>query len=178
MCHKSGLNIGIAVGIWSIDPFLVSVMERIFEGTTLTCSQFVGMFALFIMAVLISLSDVINPPEEGLSIEKEHDTPVYLAVLSSFIIPIIFALGCFLIKYTDQTLKLDAYDFTFGYWFLMSVVLLVAQIVHAVKDEESRVSKYWISGFLGSLFGLIGVAFFISALSSNPKYMGPTSALV
>ena len=30
VCHSSGLNIGIAVGIWSIDPFLISVLERIF----------------------------------------------------------------------------------------------------------------------------------------------------
>ena len=56
----------------------------------------------------------------------EHETPIYLAVLASVVIPIIFACGTFLVKYTDQVLKLDAFDYTFAYWLLLSVVCLIA----------------------------------------------------
>ena len=92
------------------------------------------MLVIFIMAVLISLSDVINPPaqstEDEINLTEEKPVPMLYAVLASFAIPVIFTLGILLIKYVDETLMLDSYDFTFGYWFILSTGLSVFNVVH------------------------------------------------
>ena len=73
MCHKAGLNIGISVGIWSIFPFMVSLLELCLFGSLLKKSSFIGMMGMVLMAVLISFSDVLLTPE--VSLEEGQSTP-------------------------------------------------------------------------------------------------------
>ena len=58
------MNVGITIAIWAINPFFVALVEKIRFNTGLTFSQFLGMFALTIMAILVSLSDVFDPDAE------------------------------------------------------------------------------------------------------------------
>ena len=64
LSHQAGLNIGITISIWAINPFFVALVEKIRFNNSLTCSQFLGMLALTVMAVMVSLSDVFNPDAE------------------------------------------------------------------------------------------------------------------
>ena len=148
VAHNAGLNIGICVGIFSIFPFLVAVFERICFGTKLTCSQFVGMLGLVGMAVLISLSDVLKPQIGGENIAaiviEDKSVPIFVAVLASLIIPVLFTLGTALVKYGDVVLQVDAYDFSFGYWFILSVGLTIFDIVHLLTHNDSKVLSLWI----------------------------------
>ena len=63
------------------------------------------MLGMVAMAALISLSDILYPPVENLEgdsiIAEEPSIPIVLAVLSSLVIPTMFALGTLLIKYVD-----------------------------------------------------------------------------
>ena len=61
VAHQAEMNIGICVGIWAIFPFIVAIWERVAFKVELTCSQFIGMLALLVMAVLISVSDSLKP---------------------------------------------------------------------------------------------------------------------
>lgn len=53
--HTAELNIGIAVALWSIAPFTISLMEKVVYNIILKKSQFLGMTAFAFMAILISL---------------------------------------------------------------------------------------------------------------------------
>ena len=59
--RKVGLNIGITTAIWSIYPFAVAFVERIFFKVSIGLYQIIGMLLIVIMTVLISLSDLFGP---------------------------------------------------------------------------------------------------------------------
>ena len=66
------------------------------------------MMALIVCAVLVSLSDVFNPPidEQAAAagtdfIPKSEKTPVWAAVLASFVMPTVCTFFIFAIKYSD-----------------------------------------------------------------------------
>ena len=62
-----------------------------------------GMFGMLIMAVLISISDIISPTKGVAEVEaiEGKKIPIFIAVLASLVIPTIFAIGTLLIKYVD-----------------------------------------------------------------------------
>ena len=61
MAHKATLNIGIAQAVWSINPFFISIFERVFYKTPFNFGQVWGMLAMVLCAICISLSGVIEP---------------------------------------------------------------------------------------------------------------------
>ena len=128
---RAGLNIGIAQAIWSMNPFFVSVLERIVYGVPFDGQKLFGMSALIACAILVSLSEVISPPattdkdvpivtpSTDDSIEK---LPLWVAVLCSFAMPIVCTLFIVVIKHANETLKIAARDFTIAYWGIMSLI--------------------------------------------------------
>ena len=80
------------------------------------------------------------PVEEDYS-EK---TPIYQAVLAAFIVPIFFVIFTATVKYVDQTLMLDSYDFTVGYWFILSTVLVIYNVIYVSIENDSRDYIFWI----------------------------------
>ena len=67
MAHKATLNIGIAQAVWSINPFFVSICERVFFKTPFVFSSVLGMLLMILCAICISLSGVFNPKTEDLT---------------------------------------------------------------------------------------------------------------
>ena len=59
--RKAGLNIGITTSIWSIVPFCVALVERVFFKVSVGLYQIIGMLLIVIMTILISLSDLFGP---------------------------------------------------------------------------------------------------------------------
>ena len=59
--RKAGLNIGITTAIWSIVPFIVAFIEKVFFNVSIGLYQIVGMLLIVIMTILISLSDLFGP---------------------------------------------------------------------------------------------------------------------
>lgn len=127
LAHMAGLNIGIAQSIWAINPFFISILEKVVYGTPFNFKQGYGMLALMLCAICVSLSEVINPKEEtapvgGIVVEEPHEVPIWLAVLGSFGMPIICTLFVIVIKQANDTLKIAPYDFTMSYWLVQAIV--------------------------------------------------------
>ena len=140
--RKAGLNVGIAQAIWAINPFLVAVIQYFKDRVALQMSQVIGMLALVLCALLVSLSQLL--PSEQLPVDVsdalpvtgdsavesseavtlvEYTTPTYVAVLFSLIMPTVCVFYVFLNQYIAVHIKLSGNDWTFGYFWLMSLIL-------------------------------------------------------
>ena len=60
VAKMANLNIGIAQAIWSVQPFLISILERTVYNTPFEFRQVYGMLCLVICAVLVSLSEIFQ----------------------------------------------------------------------------------------------------------------------
>ena len=61
LAHKATLNVGIAQTVWSINPFFVSICERVFFNTPFNFAQVTGMLLMVLCAICISLSGLFGP---------------------------------------------------------------------------------------------------------------------
>ena len=96
------------------------------------------MFLLVLCAAIVSLSQIIIPPEKSTTTDqdktiifdptqdrtqiKEAPLPVYLAVLSAFIMPTVCTVYAMIMRYVEKHLKLDPTDFATSYWGFMSLI--------------------------------------------------------
>ena len=129
--RRAGLNIGITTAIWSIVPFVVALIERIFFKVSIGLYQIVGMLLIVIMTILISLSDLFGPDakEEKLNDPNGKTTPVYVAVLYAFIYPVVATAFTMTVKYIKM-LKLSADDWLLGYNFVWALVVSIIAIIY------------------------------------------------
>ena len=130
--RQAGLNIGISSAIWSIKPFLVSLCEKLFFAVGLKMYQLVGMLVLVVMAVLIAVSDIFGPNAKEIQIDEttEVRSPIYLAVLSSCLYPVIGTYMSMIIKYQDVHLRLGAQDFVQAEALTFGVIWAVFGFIH------------------------------------------------
>ena len=172
MSKKAGLNIGISQAIWSVNPFLCSLVERCVYGVAFDRRQFFGMSALIACAIFVSLSEVFNPPTEeaidaGSGTEETdteaESTPIWVAVLCSFAMPCVCAAMLIVIKHANETLNIAAKDFSIGYFFVLSFVFQIVGICSFLKNEGSFDMTLFVDGFLASFFNLLGCVFAISS---------------
>ena len=111
--HKAGLNIGIAQSIWALNPFMVAVVERVFWGKGLKIFQILGMIALVICSVLVSLSELFTGDGSDQEVViVDGKTPIYVAVLVTLIMPAVCTVFANFIKYADLNLRLNALDWS------------------------------------------------------------------
>lgn len=187
VAHQAGLNNGIAIAIWSINPFFVALVERIGFNVNLNISQFLGMLALMTMAILVSLSDLFSPKAETLIgeefasvIDDGTKKPVWLALLTSLAPPVLMTGFSQIVKYADKVLKLDPVDFAMAYWFIDSVLMIIMSLIHFNTGSGAGTFewKYWFMGFFGSMLSLIGCTSTISAFNVENPPFGPISALL
>lgn len=65
VAKKADLNIGISQAIWAINPFFISILERLVYNVAFNYKHVYGMSALVLCAICVSLSDVVSPPESA-----------------------------------------------------------------------------------------------------------------
>jgi len=65
LAKMADLNIGISQAIWAVNPFMISVMEAIFYKEKFDFGQIWGMSMLTLCAVIVSLSEILIPKEDG-----------------------------------------------------------------------------------------------------------------
>lgn len=176
MCQQAGLNIGIGQAIWATNSFMTSLMERVVFGKTFDLSQLYGMTLLVICAGLICLSDVFQPPENSQLIVATGDTPIWLAVLSSFVMPVMLSVFYCIIKYNNEKFRGHPKDFTMNYQTLTSTIQVVTGVTHWTTRGGFQLDHF-IYGFFSGSFVMGGAIFGISAMAVSPSY-GPTAALI
>ena len=89
--------------------------------------------------------------------------PAWAAVVAAFGMPIVCTLFIVVIKHSNDTLKIAAYDFTIAYWGLMSLICQIAAVVYFKLEPEVFDWRLWKDGFFASLLNLVGCTFALSA---------------
>ena len=96
-----------------MNPFLISILERVVYKLAFKFQQIYGMLAIVVCAVLLSLSEVFQPKTEeevtslapaDLLLPGEERTPVWVAVLSAFAMPVACTFFVIVIKYQSEVL--------------------------------------------------------------------------
>ena len=77
-------------------------------------------------------------------------------------------------------MKLDATDFAMGYWFVVSVILTIMQVIHFSKAEnrESFIWSYWWCGCIGCMIASVGCVTTVAAFNTENAPYGPICALL
>ena len=186
MAIRADLNIGIAQAIWSMQPFFVSVLERCIYSVPFDTQKLFGMSALISCAILVSLSEVISPPATtGKDVpivtpsidDKIEKLPLWVAVLCSFVMPVVCTLNIIVIKHANETLKIAAKDFTIAYWLIMSLIFQINGVVYFAQNEGVFDLKLFLNGFIASFLNLIGCMFTIACFQTGAP-IGPSCALI
>ena len=96
--------------------------------------HWLGMSGLILCAVVISLSPVLMPQYDESDQIVKHETPMYIAVLSQFILPVLAITMGLVVKSALVTHKVDPNSFSIGYFLIISVVFQVIGIVHFTRN--------------------------------------------
>ena len=100
-----------------------------------------------------------------------------MAVLAAFGMPIVCTFFIVVIKHSNETLKIAAYDFTIAHWGLMGIILQIAAAIYFKYEPQEFDWTLWKDGFIASLLNLIGCTFAISAFQTGSP-IGPSAALM
>jgi hypothetical protein len=120
---RAGLNIGISTSIWAINPFLTAMLDRFLHKTQIQTYQMVGMLTLCLCGILVSLSEFVTTTPESELNRDPNAPPIYLAVLMSFLMPVICCIQAVLEKYVVLRMGVTSSDWCFGYWGLLGLAL-------------------------------------------------------
>jgi magnesium-transporting ATPase (P-type) len=174
LAQQAGLNIGVAQAIWAVNPFFQGLVDTFCYNDILRTYHWVGMAAFVLAGVVVSLSDVVySDKEESTTV---HTTPMYAAVLSSFIMPITAITFGVLAKFAMLKQKLDSNDFNFSYLFVMYTSQLIFSLHYLLTTDEFSTNNF-IRGFMGSAINAIGCMFMNYAINTGQP-LGPMFALV
>ena len=122
----------------------------------------IGMAGLIGCAIIVSLSNLIEPAAadiEGVGEVQIYTTPVYVAVLVSFVMPLVCVLQGLVTKYALVTLKVNSKDFSFCYYLLMSLAWQIVGIIYFSTHKGSFEWSKWILGFASSICNAAGCLF-------------------
>ena len=64
VAKMAGLNIGISQSIWALQPFLIALIDKYIYGNPFDRRKLLGMAALVVCAMFVSLSKVFESPVE------------------------------------------------------------------------------------------------------------------
>lgn len=101
---------------------------------------------------------------------------MYLAVLSSLIMPATCLTFGMIMKHAIFELKASPNDFTFAYFFIMSTFALVCSIVHFRANPGTWRFNYAFRGVLGEAINVIGCLMMNTAVGTG-EALGPMFAL-
>eukprot|EP00356_Strombidium_inclinatum_P000909 CAMPEP_0170512328 /NCGR_PEP_ID=MMETSP0208-20121228/66789_1 /TAXON_ID=197538 /ORGANISM="Strombidium inclinatum, Strain S3" /LENGTH=203 /DNA_ID=CAMNT_0010795947 /DNA_START=362 /DNA_END=970 /DNA_ORIENTATION=+ len=155
-------------------------MDAIIFKQKLQYFHLIGMVAIVICTVLLSLSGVISPKEPALDeIDAAAPTgaaimPTWVPVLFGVITPMSFTANGMLVKHlTGDKMKFDPSTLSFSAYFSVNILILIAAVWYWVKIEFDM--YLFIVGLIGSIINTLGIASIQNAIACGPA--GPASAL-
>jgi len=126
-CALSGLNIGVAQTIWCFTPAIASVFDFFLYGNGLKGFHYVGLIAMLCAGSCIALSNLFHEVA-SVAVNIEHPMPIYVPVLTSMLLPIIFCCFAMYTKWVFTVKKINPLDFTFGYFLIFKLAALLGSI--------------------------------------------------
>ena len=85
---NAGVNVGIIITFWSINPLFMAVMDYILFGTKLAYYHLIGTFCIIICTIVVNLKDVFEEPAVDTSII--HKTAIWVPVVYGLLTPMCF----------------------------------------------------------------------------------------
>ena len=80
------------------------------------------MLLIVCCTILVSLSELFSGEAKDKALDTEHVTPTYIAILATLVMPIVQTFFANVIKFADNSLKLDPSDWVCSYMLIMSIV--------------------------------------------------------
>lgn len=127
---------------------------------------------MLIAGAFISLSNLFEGSD--LYADPINPLPIYVPVLVSCILPIIFSFFGMFTKYVFGTKKIGSDDFTFGYFLIFKGIVFLVSPFYMMTHEVDW--NLYILGFFGSMMDLTG-CYFANAAVATGKPCGPIFAL-
>ena len=173
------VNVGLITTIWSVNPLFIAIMDFIIFKQQLRYFHLLGMVAIVVCTVLLSISGVIMPKTPingGDAIEEpiEKVMPTWVPVIFGVVTPMCFTANGMLVKHlTGPKMGFDASILSFSSYLVVNLIIVIVAIVYWVKVEFD--TYLFIVGMIGSIINTLGITSIQNALSCGPA--GPVSAL-
>ena len=85
------------------------------------------MVFIVTMSVLVSLSDLFSGHGDSIQeiVITEQRMPIYKAVLYSMVFPVVGTAMTYIVRYANNTVRLESFDFAMGFQFIFSIVFFL-----------------------------------------------------
>ena len=172
--NRANINVGLITTIWSVNPLFLAFMDSLIFGQKLQYFHHIGMIAIVICTIALSLSGVISPKTETAEVDLSNLLPTWIPVLFGIITPMAFTANGMIIKsLTSERMGFNPSNLSFGAYFIVNCIVMVGAVYYWINYEFD--SYLLIVGLIGSMINTCGIALIQNALATGPA--GPASAL-
>lgn len=137
---EAGINVGVVTVIWSVNPLLMAMADRIIYKTQLKYYHYIGLLSIMICTVIIALlGSGKTPTAEVKAIEvyvKKEKCPAWIPVVFGLVTPCMFTTnGMFTKKVLSPEVGFDASDISFSAYFAVNVLVMIAAVPYWCNVE-------------------------------------------
>jgi len=157
---KAGINVGVITVIWSVNPLLMALADRIIYKTKLKYYHYIGLISILICTVIIAVyGSGKSPKAEIKSIELyeiKEKCPAWIPVLFGLVTPCMFTTnGMFTKKVVSPEVGFNASDISFSSYFIVNIFVLCAAIPYWV-NVSFEPFLFWVGG-VGAIINTLGL---------------------
>ena len=129
----AGVNVGVIITIWSINPLFMALLDYLFFGQKLKYYHVIGTISIVICTIVISLSGVVlGSGEEEAEVAVAVVEPAiatWIPALFGVCTPIFFSINGVLTKsLTKESIGFDATNISFTAYLIVNILLLFGAI--------------------------------------------------
>jgi drug/metabolite transporter (DMT)-like permease len=172
---EAGINVGLITVIWSVNPLLMAIADRIIYKTHLKYYHYIGLLAIMICTIIIALFGGAKADIKVIElVENKEKCPSWIPILFGLFTPCMFCTnGMFTKKVFSPEVGFDASNCSFTAYGLVNVIVLFFAVPYWVNTSYNN-ELFWV-GMFGSIINCIGLVCIQNALTMGPA--GPVSAI-
>lgn len=132
---RANINVGVIITIWSVNPLFMAICDKLIFGQELRYFHTLGMLAIVICTVVISLagmgSDKHVSSHTEATLNVEPTVPTWVPVLFGVVTPMTFCTNGILTKHiTSPRVGFDPSRLSFNVYFLVNLLILIYAIIY------------------------------------------------
>ena len=93
----AGINVGVIIVIWSINPLMISFCDRLIYKTHLKYYHYIGLIFIMVCTIIIALLGGDKTPKTEIkaiaTLEKKEKCPAWIPVVFGIVTPIMFSIN-------------------------------------------------------------------------------------
>lgn len=169
---NAGVNTGIIITFWSVNPLFMAVMDYLLFGTKLAYYHLIGTFCIIVCTIVVNLKDVFESPTIDTSVV--HKTPIWVPVLYGLLTPLCFTASGMLTKHCcNEKIGFKPQRLAFQSCLIVNVIIIIVGSFYWTKIGFNK--ELMVDGIAGSIINTLGISTIQIALSLGPA--GPVSAI-